>query len=331
VSIKRFGKSAARKMLHQGGALRGVRQWNRRGYRILMYHDFADAPGMQEALARQCDHIRRHYNVVTLTDIAAYLREGASLPDNALAVTVDDGGRDFLLTAHPIFKTHGIPVIVYLVSGFLDKKLWLWWDQVHLVVEGTPRTSFQFSLAPGLPPTPFIIETMEQRRQACETIKEAMKKLREAERIEILSGLPRLLDVELPHEPPPHMAPLAWSEVRHLAQNGVEIGAHTVTHPILSRIMDPAELLQEIGESKKRIEEELHQPVRHFCYPYGRLAHFNEDTVKAVEKCGFHTSVTAEPGLNFDGAHPFQLKRLAVEPGTPELYFQEQLAGLHSP
>src|SRR5258706_6645572 len=303
--ITRFAKSAARVLLHQGSLLGGVRYWNRNGFRILMYHDFHSAPGVQESHAKQCDHINHYYQVVTLTDIAKHLREGTLCPPNALAVTVDDGGRDFLINAYPVFKAYRIPVTVFLVSGFLDKKLWLWWDQVRFQIEHSRRTSFQLPLSPGRPPVKFDVDTEEQRQQAIETISEALKKLREPERTEILKALPRLLDVELPHDPPSHMAPLDWSAVRHLAENGVDVGAHTVTHPVLSLMADFEEVQQEIGNSKKRIEEELHRPVLHFSYPFGGREHFNDETVKVVEQCQFHTAVTTEPGFNFRGTHPF--------------------------
>src|SRR5882724_2515947 len=110
--------------------IRWARYWHRQGIRILMYHDFPSVSGLQDALTKQCAHIARYYNVVTLTDIGRYLREETALPKNALAVTVDDGNRDFLLNGYPIFHAHKIPVSVFLVSGFLDGQMWLWWDQV---------------------------------------------------------------------------------------------------------------------------------------------------------------------------------------------------------
>src|SRR5437870_1845298 len=132
MSVMSIPKSLARGLLHTGGFLGRIRSWNRHAVRILMYHDFPSDPEVVTALERQCAHINQHYQVVSMTDVGRYLREGASLPENALAVTIDDGGRDFLQTAQPIFKAHRIPVTVYVVSGFLDKQLWLWWDQVKL-------------------------------------------------------------------------------------------------------------------------------------------------------------------------------------------------------
>src|SRR5688572_24324151 len=108
--LMRHGKWMARALLHEAGWLRGVRYWNRHRFGILMYHHFPSVPGLQESLAKQCDHIARHFQLVSLTEIGQCLKEGRPLPPNALAVTVDDGSRDFLINAYPIFRAHKIPV-----------------------------------------------------------------------------------------------------------------------------------------------------------------------------------------------------------------------------
>ncbi len=294
-----------------------------------MYHDFPSISGLQESLAKQCEHINRHYQVVTLTDIARSLREGTPLPPNALAVTVDDGNREYLHNGYPVFRAHRIPVTAYVVSGFLDHKLWLWWDQVSYMLERSRRPSFKISFIKGDPSVEFFLGTAEQREHAGFTIAEAMKKVHNSARMETLNRLPGLLEVELPRDAPPEMAAMEWFEVRQLAENGVDFGAHTVTHPVLSRIAEDRELVEEIQQSKRRIEEELKRPVLHFCYPYGREEDYNEKTIKIVEQCQFQTAVTAMTGLNYRGANPFTLRRLAVEHSMPEPYFKELLAGLH--
>jgi len=296
-----------------------------------MYHAFPETvPGLQEALARQCAYIKRHYNIISMDEIGRCLRNGTPLPKNALAVTVDDGCRAFLLSGGPVFQAYNIPVLVYLVSGFLDGKLWFWWDQVAYAISKTKLPVFQLTLAPGEPPTSFNLETEERREQATYTIVMALKKLNAEERRRSANGhLARILEVDLPADPPSHMAPLRWPEVRELAKKGVNFGAHTVTHPMLSQIQDPQALLKEIGESKARIEEEIGSPVRHFCYPFGRLADFNDDAVQAVEQSGFLTATTAQFGLNDLDRHPLRLKRLGADPMMSWDYFRETLAGVH--
>jgi peptidoglycan/xylan/chitin deacetylase (PgdA/CDA1 family) len=78
---------------------------------------------------------------------------------------------------------------------------------------------------------------------------------------------------------PDEMATMTWDELRDLAERGVEIGSHTVTHPHLTKISD-AELDRELQESRACIEEELGRPCALFAYPYGE----NDARVRAAAR-----------------------------------------------
>jgi peptidoglycan/xylan/chitin deacetylase (PgdA/CDA1 family) len=322
----RLLRLASNALLHSLRGIRGFRRLNRRGARILMYHQF---PPDTRGLRRQCEHIRRYYRPISLSSLTETIRHKAPIPHNALIVTVDDGYRDFLLHAHPVFSDYGIPVTVFLVSDFLDGKLWLWWDQIHYAFRHTERKSLSLELSVG-DPVRFAFESGEQRTAAAEKVIGLMKGLDNHERLRLLKLIPERLAVGIPAEPPGESEPLSWDEVRRLAGLGVEFGAHTKTHPILSKISDPEELSEEIGVSKFRLEEELGTPAIHFCYPNGRASDFNEKVVEVVREHGFHSAVTTLPGLNFAGAHPFLLKRLYIEPTFQDFYFRELLAGVRS-
>lgn len=306
-----------------------MRFWNRKAIRILMYHDFPGGAEMEDMLAQQLEHINRHYHVVTMTDIAQCLRNGASLPPNAVAVTVDDGGRDFLLNASSIFKAHKIPATLYVVSGVLDKLAWFWWDEVEWLLKATLVESVTLPLRPVRDTVTLNLTTDCQRENAIVLAKEALKVLQQDERRQVLDQLPGLLNVVLPEEPPPQMSPLSWCEVKQLAKEGFEIGAHTVTHPDMAQITDPEVLKYELEHCQFRLEAELARPIRHFCYPYGTFRHFTKQTVRGVADAKFDTAVTAEWGINDRHANPLILRRIAMEPQTPHHYFRECLAGVH--
>jgi peptidoglycan/xylan/chitin deacetylase (PgdA/CDA1 family) len=72
--------------------------------------------------------------------VAEGLSQAGPLPEHAVAITVDDGYRDFLAHAHPVFSKYEIPVTVFPVSDFLDKRTWLWWDQVEYLFKQTQHT-----------------------------------------------------------------------------------------------------------------------------------------------------------------------------------------------
>ena len=309
--------------LHKLGGIQGFRLLNCTGVRILMYHRF---PANTQGLKRQCEIIRREYHPVSLRALSEYLRGGEPLPRNAVAITIDDGFRDFLF-AHPVFRQHDIPVTVFLVSDFLDGKLWLWFNQIKYALRHTRKDSLTLEL-PQKESFAVSFAGDLERGIVHERISDRLKKLENTARLAACKQIIEQLEVEIPASPPEEFAPLKWSEVQELARDGVEFGAHTKSHPILSQLKDPATQKEEIEGSKRRLEEELGSPVIHFCYPNGKRTDFNDTTLKLVADCGFHSAVTTEPGLNLPGAPPFLLRRLGVEPSVPVPYFRELLAGV---
>jgi len=73
---------------------------------------------------------------------------------------------------------------------------------------------------------------------------------------------------------------LSWNEIKELNDYGIEFGAHTRTHPDLTRIRD-AQIESEIAESKSAIENALGSEVKTFAYPFGK---FNRSAKQIAEK-----------------------------------------------
>lgn len=259
-----------------------------------------------------------------MSAIGECLRAGKRIPDNALVVTIDDGYRDVLLDAYPVFREAGIPATVFLITGFLDRKLWPWWNQVEYVVLHSQRPLVEILLAGQMVRLP--LGTAEQRAQASSFICGKLVAVSNRSRVAFVHALPELFAVDIPQDAPPDYAPLSWDEVRWLAQSGIEFGAHTQTHPVLPSIEDRDELKDEILGSKARVDQELGRPALHFCYPNGN---WNDSVENLVKQAGFEIAVTTRPGLNRRGANPYQFKRFSVEPGLSDDYFREEVAGLH--
>jgi peptidoglycan/xylan/chitin deacetylase (PgdA/CDA1 family) len=290
-----------------------------------MYHHF---PSEVQGLKRQCEHIRRFYHPVTLRAVANSWQTGDPLPPNSVAITVDDGYRDFLTGGYPVFRSFDIPSTIFPVSDFLDGKAWLWWNVVDYAFEHTQRKSLTLETRNGSAQN-FVLD-LTSRGAAYQKICDLLITLANEERLRLIASIVELSEVELPAHPPLKHAPLAWNELRQLAGDNVEVGAHTKTHPILSRISDRQTLYEEIAIPKSRIEQELGQPVIHFCYPNGRYQDFSEAAVELVRAARFQTGVTTEGGINFPGTPPLMLKRLGADPGMPLPYFTELLAGVRS-
>ncbi|MBZ5606611.1 MAG: polysaccharide deacetylase family protein, partial [Acidobacteriia bacterium] len=300
--MKNRSKTAAAAAFHYGGGTWFIRRRFRDSIRILMYHRFP--PG--GCFESQCAHLRRHYSPISLTEAVRLLRERRPLPTGAVVVTVDDGYRDFLERAYPALQRYSIPATVFLTTDLPDRKTWLWVDQVVSMIRQTPVRELAMKIGGE---EQWMLDTAEQRARAAASIKQWMKKIPNADRLEWMEKLPRALEMELPAEAPEAHAPLAWDDVRELARGGIEFGGHTRTHPILSRLATRAELVEEIRGSKLRIEAETGVEARHFCYPNGTRADFTEEVIQVVGESGFESAVTGLVGVNRGGENPFELKR----------------------
>jgi len=98
------------------------------------------------------------------------------------------------------------------------------------------------------------------------------------------------------------------AQVQEWMAAGHEIGAHTRTHPRLSRI-SPDRAREEIFGSKKSLEDRFGIPVRHFCYPYGDYSPRVRDL---VEEAGYETAVTVDPGVWRPGTDRFLIPRIGA-------------------
>jgi peptidoglycan/xylan/chitin deacetylase (PgdA/CDA1 family) len=315
-------KNATRVAFHRAGGLDIARWMNRKGLRILMYHRFNE----REPLARQCAHIRERYSPVSMSQAADWLTNHGRLPENALTITVDDGYRDFYQVAYPVLREYGIPATVYLVSDFVDRTGWLWVDQVQYEFLHGQARSFRMELS-GQPPRNFELATPETRKAAARIVTEAAKKLSNTERLRLLETLPEQLGARLPEEAPVEYEALRWDEVREMAAAGIDFGAHTRTHPILSKLDGERELTFEIEGSKRQIEYQIGRAVDHFCYPNGTREDVSREVVNAVQTAGFRTAVTTESGVNHAAEDPLRLLRIGVETGFEVDYFERCAAG----
>lgn len=320
-------KAVAERALHGLGAVQLIRAGKRGRCRILMYHRF-DGPE-EETRARvelQCEHLRRYYRPTSLSEIAEAIRTGSKLPENGLVITVDDAYADVRL-AYPIFHSFGLKVIVYVVSEFSAGDLWLWPDQVKFAFDRTTAVSITLPLPTG-EITTFTLENSAARAHAFDVFAQSAIRSTNQQRLQSISDLAGRLGVALPASAPAGCEALSWEELRTLSAQGLEIGSHTRTHPIVSRLENDRDTTEEIAGSKARIEAALNLKVRHFCYPNGTSADYDERSVAAVRDAGYETAVTTEPGLVNVAADPYRLKRIGMDPSLPELYFERRVAGL---
>jgi peptidoglycan/xylan/chitin deacetylase (PgdA/CDA1 family) len=309
-------RSIAERAAHTLGAADLIRYRNKSRVRILMYHRFNND---LSRLAAQCEHLSRYYHCITLNELAQAAKNRSPLPPNSLAITIDDGYRDFL-HAFPLFQRFGLKVTLYVVSGFAAQEIWLWPDQVLHLFESTHVRTAEIPVPGGT-----VKLDLTNPIAAFEPFAQRMIAMKNVDRLAVIKKLPALLESELPVAAPERFEALSWVELKSLASQGLDIGAHSATHPILSKL--ETGLKEEIAGSKARIEAETGFDVLHFCYPNGTDADISLEAIEMVKRSGFNTAVVAEPGYAGPPFSLFELKRLGVGPELQQAYFERYVAG----
>jgi peptidoglycan/xylan/chitin deacetylase (PgdA/CDA1 family) len=251
---------------------------------------------------RQMRHLAATYRLLPLDELVERSRTG-TVPRGAVAVTFDDGYADNETYALPILQKYGIPATVFLVTGCIGTGRIPWHDQVLLAFAAGRRPVIEPVGAPGGAPLP--LGTVGERRRAAFATLDALKPLPEAERLQAVDRLRAELGGSFADS---SGLMLDWEGVRRLRRAGVQIGAHTVTHPILSR-MTSDRARAEILDSKRAIEEALGEEATLFAYPNGRSEDFTDETVAILRGAGFRAALTTAFGANESGDDPLLWRR----------------------
>lgn len=305
----------------------GARLATRQRARVLMYHRFG--PGnpsrrlSAEALDRQLLYLRRRFNVMPLCDLVERLAQGRAPEPLSVALTVDDAYADFGEHAYPVFRRHGVPVTIYVVSRFASGHFWLWWDAIRHSVAMAERGAYRVDLPDG--PLELALHDAQSRDQAWSALAAVGVTLEPSRRDAFVVAVQDAFSVQLPASPTAEYAALSWGELRSLDADIVEIGAHTRTHPILA-LCDTARIADEVYGSKAEIEAELGRRVTAFCYPNGEPQDVDDRCVAAVRAAGFDSAVLACGGMIRARADRYLLERL----GAPhdEADFEAEVSGI---
>lgn len=255
----------------------------------------------------QMELLARCFNVLPLHD-ALQAWDAGRLPPRAVCITFDDGYRSLHDLALPVLRAYGLPATVFVTSGHIDEGN-MWNDRIIDAIQVLHDGQLDLDEF-GLGTYP--LRSVAQRRAAIDTITERSKYLPPATRHAVIERLDALGGRA---EAPGLM--LTREMMLHLDREGIEVGAHTVTHPILTSLDDDS-ARSEIADSKQQLESILGKPVRLFAYPNGKAGmDYNERHVEMVRQAGFEAAFTTEVSAIRRGQDRFQLPRSRPWDATP--------------
>lgn len=268
-----------------------------------LFPDEMDAARFDELLG----WIGKCFTVLRL-EAAVEMQMQGTLPPRAVAITFDDGYADNYTVALPILKKHGMSASFFIAAGFLDGGR-MFNDTIINVVRQFDGNELDLR-ALGL--GRFETRTITQRRKAIDALLPAFKYLPLEERAHRISILQEQVDLPLPDD-----LMMTTEQVRELRSEGMTIGGHTCTHPILSQLDDES-AFHEIGAGKEALERILAEPISVFAYPNGVPGRdFLPQHVAMVRELGFSAAFTTSAGVARHGSDIYQLPRFTPWDRTP--------------
>lgn len=273
---------------------------------ILIYHRVLARPdplfpeeSTAESFDQQMSQLSACFRIMPLSDAINALRKG-SLPPRAACITFDDGYADNAEIALPILQKHGICATFFVAAGFLDGGR-MWNDSV---IESLRRAPGKVLDLDDMRLGRFTIESLSDRREAIHRLLGQLKYLSPESRQSTVEAISAAVPVDLPDD-----LMMTSAQVRSLHNAGMEIGGHTMNHPILARIGNDA-ARAEIAGGREMLEGMIGGRVRFFAYPNGKPGQdYSRDHVGMVRDLGFDAAVSTANGAASGSSDLYQLPR----------------------
>ncbi len=270
-----------------------------------LYPNVLDAAAFLERML----WVKTWFNVLPLDEGISHLQR-RSLPARAMAITFDDGYADNATVAMPILRRLGLPATFFVATGFLNGGR-MWNDSVIEAVRAAPGPELNLS---SLGLDAYRIGSLDERRSAISVILSRLKYLPGAKRQELADAIA----ASSPAAPVDLM--MTTEQLQAIAAAGMDIGAHTVTHPILLRI-DEAAARREMADGRDTLAAIVRQAIRVFAYPNGRPGvDYGPSHVDMVRGLGFLGAVTTVVGAARVGDSAYELPRFTPWGRTPGLW-----------
>jgi peptidoglycan/xylan/chitin deacetylase (PgdA/CDA1 family) len=291
-----------------------------------------------DTLFRQLRLLKAHYSVIAPEDVLAWRKGRSELPPRAVLLTCDDGLLNNLTEMLPVLRHEEVKCLFFVTGASAadtETRSMLWYEELFLLYLRARAGHFEIShegasLSGNL-------QSWKQRRTVWWNSVQRLSQLGQEKRTSFLRALQARfgLDSWRAFDPADSVSCsrfglLTSSELRELAAAGMTIGAHTLSHPILSQC--PPDLAHyEIAECRVQLEAVLQQPVWAFAYPFGDEQSVSPQVLTAPEQAGYSVAF-----LNFGGGlgggelPPFAIPRVHVTAEMSLAELEAHVSGFHA-
>lgn len=284
-----------------------TRRLTRRSPRIFLYHRFSTAPERRAFAAtefrRQMELLKERCEVLTFSELLDRRDTRSRKP--FAAITVDDGYADFHQIAFPILRDLGLPATVFVTTGFVDRQLYLWPDQIRALLYACPAGTYR--LGGFWRNAEVTLRRPEDRERAWHYLADQLVFVPTATRSSALRDLSASIGVPADSLDMSAYAAMTWEQLRELHAGGIEVADHSYSHGCLTAHTD-AELDSDLAMSKELLEGKLDTRVRSFAYPNGTRRDYDERVLHTLRRLGYEFAALSIP-QQFSRNRPLELGR----------------------
>lgn len=293
--------------------------------RVLTYHRVAEpekTPHLYPrvtvtpaAFEEQMRYLEQAFQVVSMPEVIEAVRTGRGFSRRAVLITFDDAYRDFAENALPVLKRYNLPATLFVPTAFPDHpERAFWWDRLYTAVEHAHDLGEILTPAGYLP-----VRTKAERSAVLTVLRDYVKSIPHAEAMQWVDHFCRQVEA-----PECSSEVLSWDDLRAVAAEGITLGAHTRTHPMMSQISSD-EIRAEVAGSVDDLRREIGETLPIFAYPSGG---YTAEVMDILKEEGCEFAFTTQRGHNdLRSADWLQAKRINVGPNTSLNLLRAQLLG----
>lgn len=234
---------------------------------------------------------RDGYQFVPLADVPALLAENDSKAAPFAAFTLDDGYRNNLVYALPIFERHEAPFTVFVAKGLAERTHTIWWETLTRLLRKEERLSFDF----GRGHETIDLEAPLAKSRAFARFASYLHGTDESVAVEAIDAAARAHELD-PADIVDDLV-MSPSEFNLLEASPLaSLGAHTVSHRAMARLSD-RDAGDEMQASADYVEAIIGKRPQSFAYPYGTREAVTRRQAEIARDFGFSLAVTTQPGV----------------------------------
>lgn len=249
------------------------------------------------------------FTVISVEQLISMIHKQQPIDKKYALITFDDGYIDNYTTAFPILKKHNTAAAFYIATDYLDNPHIPWWDEIAWIVRHSKIANIRLNTwdeSLDISSGPII----KRVRSVLRKIKTEQTRSMEDKIVE----LAQVCQCQMPDDVRSKALFINWQQAKEMAENGMHIGSHTLSHNILSHLDKEAQK-HEINQSKANIETHLKKETTSIAYPVGGRSAFTDTTQSLAKAAGYQLAFSFVPGVIYDFSEKnrYQLQRLPVD------------------